>query len=58
MFINNNINYLIIDIINYDPKNHYKFHHTEDDLLKIGNILIKKKILNSNRTLYLLNLNF
>ena len=58
MFRNNKMNYLIIDIINYDPNNQYKFHHTEDDLLKIGNILIKQKIKKSNRTLYLLNLKF
>jgi len=58
MFISNNVDYLIIDIINFDPKNQYQFHHTEDDLLKIGNILIKQKIEDSNRTLYLLNLNF
>ena len=58
LFKNNNINYLMIDIINYDPNNQYQFHHTEEDLLKIGNILIKKKIKNSNRTLYLINLRF
>ena len=58
IFINNNINYLMIDIINYDPNDQYQFHHTEEDLLKIGNICIKKKIKNSNRTLYLINLKF
>ena len=47
-----------IDIINYDPNDQYQFHHTEEDLLKIGNICIKKKIKNSNRTLYLINLKF
>ena len=47
IFINNNINYLKIDTINYDPNNQDQFHHTEEDLFKIGNILIKK-IRNSN----------
>ena len=46
----------MIDIINFDPSNQYKFHHSEEDLLQIGNILIKEKIKNSNRTLYLINL--
>ena len=55
IFINYDINYLMIDIINYDPNNQYEFHHTEEDLLKMGNIIIKEKIKNSNRTLYLIN---
>ena len=54
--LKNKVNYLMIDLINNDPTNNYKFRHRESSLLGLGSILIKKDIKGSNRTIYLVNL--
>ncbi|WP_288260276.1 hypothetical protein [uncultured Prochlorococcus sp.] len=51
------VNYLIIDLINNNTNNHYKYVHTKNDLFKIGKILSSKKISNSLRSIYLIKIN-
>ena len=50
------VNYLIIDLIDNNPNNHYKYVHTKNDLFKIGRILSSKKISNSLRSIYLIKI--
>ena len=54
--LKNKINFLMIDLIKDDPTNNYTYMHSENSLLGLGNILIKKDIEDSNRIIYLVNL--